>query len=151
MVQTVIIPDAEALAREALMALGVNLKTALANCKVALYKSSIPSTGPGSTAATLAASEADYSGYTAGGVTVTAVGDPYLDADTVIVTIPSQQFNFLTPEEDDPVTNNIGGAYVVDAAGKLRGVFPFSGSRPMLSDSNSIVVSLSIRLGTPEE
>lgn len=127
------------------------LKTALANCKVRLFKSALPAVNIFTPLSAIDAQQADYSGYTANGVTVTAAGDPYIDLETnsVMVALPSVQFNFATPEEGDPVTNQIGGAYVVDSGGKLRGVQRFETARNMAGDLNSIVVSLSFRVANP--
>lgn len=124
---------------------GVALKASLALCEVRLMKAEELTIGEVITVAELDAIEADYSGYTTGGVTVTAAGDPYLDDDGVVcVTLPSVQFNH-TPAVPN-VTNMIRGAYVVDAAGVLRGVVEFTEPQVMAGAMNSIVANVTFKV-----
>lgn len=100
------------------------LKTALASCEVRLFVTNEVDLPNPLTRAAMDELEATYSGYTAGGVTVTAAGDPYLDANgDVCVTLPLVQFNQVPGAPN--VANVVRGAYVVDAANVLRGVFTF--------------------------
>ncbi|MBN9118700.1 MAG: hypothetical protein J0I06_06010 [Planctomycetes bacterium] len=147
-VEVLVIGDDGIRPLEALAAEASALQTALANCKVRLFQSTLSGPSEFTNLAALDAAEATFSGYTTGGVTVTAAGEPYIDleASNMLVPLPSVQFNFLTPEEGDPVTNTIGGAYVVDSAGKLRGVQKFSSNRVMSGDLNSIQVAISFRV-----
>jgi hypothetical protein len=59
---------------EARLADAAALQTALAECLVRLYTNELPAINDLSTAANIAAYEADYSGYTAGGIEVATVG-----------------------------------------------------------------------------
>lgn len=121
------------------------LKTALAECEVRLFQATELAITDGVTVAALDAVEADYSGYTTGGVTVTAAGDPYADGDgRVFVTLPSVQFND-TPGSPN-VENTIRGAYVVDAAGVLRGVVEFEETVLMSNAYSSIVASITFEV-----
>lgn len=151
-VKTLVIGNGGIRPLEALFQEGVELKAALANCKLRMFKAGVGTINEMTNLAALNAVECDYSGYTAGGVTVVAAGDPHIEegGEAVLVTLPSSQFNFVTPEEDPPVTNTVGGAYVVDAAGKLRGAQKFDAPVNMASDLNSVVVSISFLIRNPE-
>lgn len=144
-VQVVVVPDDGVKSLETLMQEGAELKTALAGCELRLYKAGVVGPTFATSLAVLDENEADYDGYTAGGVTVAAVGDPYEAGATggVLVTVPSVQFNYVDAGGDP---NEIGGAYLVDANGKLRGVAEFAEPVTMANNSNSIVVSMSFRL-----
>jgi hypothetical protein len=104
-------------------------QTALALSKVRLFKSSLVPT-PSTTLAELVAAEADYDDYPAGGDTITAFLDPILNpAGGSSISAPTVQFAVTT---DPPiVTNLIGGAWLEDAAGKVRLVMPFASPVPM--------------------
>lgn len=121
------------------------LKTALAACEVRLYVSDEVDLPNPLTLAAMDALQANFSGYTAGGVEVAAAGDPYIgNASEVLVTLPSVQFNCVPGAPNVP--NNVRGAYVVDSAGVLRGVFPFTSQQPMETIYDSIVVVLSFEV-----
>lgn len=117
-------------------------KTALALCKVRLFTDALAVSGNDVTLADLDAAQADFSGYTAGGNTITAFGEEFIDFADGIPTIvaPTTQFNFVDPDPDPPVTNVIHGFYVVTAGGALKGYALFDEPITMDSDSLSIPV-----------
>lgn len=144
------VPDVGRIILAGLMAMGAELKTALASSKMRLFKSEIVSL-VGITKALLEASEADYDGYTPGGVTVTAFNDPFKDDNgSVLVTSPVTQFNFVDADPTEE-TNIIGGAWLEDAAGIVRAVVLFDDAEPMETNDNSIPVVLSFRIGEVPE
>jgi hypothetical protein len=148
-VKAITVPDAAGYPSVALFTMAGELKAALATSKLALYKAGNIVIGEETDLATMTGNEADFDGYTAGGIAITAAGDPYVDQDGggYLVTLPSVQFNFTkgTPN----VSNQIGGAYVLDSAGKLRGVFPFPAPVRMATNEDSVVVAASFRVTNP--
>lgn len=148
-VQSRITPDNGVKPLESLMQEGAELKTALALCKVRLYQGAFPLLSI-TTLAELEAAEADFSGYPAGGIEVTAAGDPYIgDNDSVFVTLPLVQFNHSVGSPN--VENEIGGAFVVDANDVLRGVVAFDSLQPMANNSHAIPVVVTFRVGQVPE
>lgn len=143
--QSKVVPDEGVKPIETLMLEGAELKTALAGGKLRLFKAGT-ALDILTTTDNLVASEADYDGYTAGGVAVAAANDPYIDGiESVVVTLPLVQFNYT--DGADHVHNTIGGAFYCDAAGKVRGAFEFDTSVNMASNSDSIPVVMAFRLG----
>jgi hypothetical protein len=103
-------------------------QTALALSKCRLFKSTFVPT-PATTKAELEANEADYTGYTAGGETITAWLDPLLDpAGGASITAPTIQFDVTGPVVD---TDIVGGFWVEDAGGDVRLVGQFAAPVPM--------------------
>lgn len=149
MLQAQTIPDTGLKPLAALFAEAVALKTALAGGKLRLAKSDAIAPGAPITLAALVAGEADYNGYTAGGVTIANFNDPYRDDETsYVLSSPLTQFNFVA---DDPlVTNSILYAFYVDATDVLRGVMVLSETQPMADDTHSIPVVMSFRVGPKE-
>lgn len=143
-----VIPDVGLKPRAALMTEGAALKTALALSKLRLFKSSFGTPSVNTTLAALVASEADFSGYAAGGNTITAFGDPYSDPEGpgVLIVAPTSQFNFLDPDPDPAVTNEIGGFFLVDAAGALRAVVAFDDVASMASNDDSLPIVVGMRV-----
>jgi hypothetical protein len=130
-----IAPLSAILPESGLLALAAAFKTLCVNCKLHLFKSTIADVGTGTTLAELAAAEADYSGYTAGGVTVAAMNDPYQETDgSATVLSPLVQFNYDSAM--GAVPNTIGGFYVVTAAGDLLMAARFD-TAVTLDDDNS--------------
>ena len=129
----------------AMWADAVALKASLAACEIRLLKDSELVINVNTTLAELDAEQADYSGYTAGGVEVAAAGDPYLSDDgDVLVTLPSVQFH---PVPGTPnVTNSVRGAYCVDSAGVLRGIMLFDEPQYMGTIYNSVVASMTFKV-----
>lgn len=144
------IPDDGVVSLEGLMKEGADLQTSLAAGKLLLFKDTL-TTLTGLTAAILAAQEADFDGYTAGGVAVATVNDPYEDTNgSVLVTAPLKQFNFVSAAPTVN-TNSIGGAAYVDAAGVVRGAFLFDAPVSMALNTDSIPVVMTWRIGAVPE
>lgn len=148
-VQSVTVPDAAGVPLEALLAEAVALQTTMAASKFRLYQGDDFIVGQSTTLAAMIAIEATYSGYPAGGLTIAGFGDPYLDdaGAGFLITAPSKQFNFVSA--DPPVTNQIGGAFLVDSTNVLRGVFPFDALQNMSADTDAVVCVASIRTANP--
>jgi len=90
------------------------------------------------------AEEADFSGYTADGVEITAAGEPYRDGlETYAVTLPSVQFNHAGGSPGTP--NQIGGAYLVSAADELLAVVQFPEPVSLSTDADSLVVVVTVK------
>ena len=100
------------------------LKTALAASKLRAYKAPfVPS--PTSVKADFVANECDYSGYTAGGETITAFGTPYLDpAGGATIAAPSIQFQGATASPF--VSNGINGFWIETSGGDLLTYWPLT-------------------------
>lgn len=131
--------------RVAQLADAAAVRTALAGGELRLFKFQESNISNEATVAGMDETEADYSGYTAGGVTIAAAGEPYVGPDGgVYITLPSVQFNCVPGAPN--VANDIGGAYYVDAAGVLRGVAKFEAARHMETASHSIVVIMTIQV-----
>lgn len=143
-----IIPDVGIKPRAALMQEGAELKTALAASKLRLFTDALGGLGVNTTLADLVAAEADFSGYTAGGNTIAAFGDPYADTNRpgVLIVAPTSQFNFTDPDPDPAVTNNIKGFFLVDSTGKLRGAVEFDQVVPMSTNDCSLPIVVAFRL-----
>lgn len=144
-VETVTVPGDGPRQRAAQLADAVALRAALAAGKLRLFKSQESGISPEASVAGMAAIEADYSGYAAGGVAIATAGEPYIGPDGgVYVTLPSVQFNCVPGTPNVP--NDIGGAFYVDAADVLRGVAAFDASRRMETASDSIVVVMTLKV-----
>lgn len=143
-----VIPDVGVRPRETLMTEAAALQTALALSKVRLFKSSFGIPNINTAVTDLEAAEADFSGYTAGGNTVTAFGQPYNDPESagVLIVAPTTQFNFVDPDPDPAVTNEIGGFWIEDATGNLRGVVAFEDAVNMASNENSLPIVVGFRV-----
>lgn len=121
-------------------------KTAWALSKVRLFKSTLIPT-PATTKAELVAAEADYTDYPAGGETITAWLDPVLNpAGGASISAPTVQFDVTT--DPPPVTNLIGGAWLEDAAGKVRMVMPFAAPIPMEAAGQGFPLNLTFGFPT---
>lgn len=118
-------PDDGVIPLESKVTLATELQTALINSKLRLFKGGTIVDTPLTTLAALESIECDFDGYPAGGITIAAFGDPIADAegDTVLLPAPSKQFNWAHVADD--VANDVGGAFVVDATGNLRGLVKF--------------------------
>ena len=146
-VQALTVPDVTPLTIETLAQLASEFKTDLAACKVRLYAGSPILINEQTQLAELTFAEATYDGYTAGGVAVANAGSPYLESDgaSYMVSLPSVQFNYSTVTH--AVANSILGAFVTDANGVLRGVFPFPAAVEMSQAGDAVVVLLTWRFG----
>lgn len=101
-------------------------RTALAASVVKMFKSSLVP-DENTVLADLDAAEADFDGYAP--VTLTTWGAPILGPVSGYA-IYSPGFQF-TSDAPNAVTNSIGGLYLVDAGGLLRGVTTFAEALPM--------------------
>ena len=112
----------------------------LAGSKLKLFQSSLTPT-VNTTAADLAAAEADFSGYAE--ITLTAWGTPYLNpAGGAATNSPCGQFNTADPTT---ITNNIGGAWVETAGGDLVIIDQFPDVIPMDAPNKAIPVQEILR------
>lgn len=101
------------------------IKTALALSKLRLIQA-ILTPNVNTTKAAMVAAEADFSGYTAGGYTLTAWVGPVNNVGSgAIITPPAISPVFVDPDPDPVVSNSIGGWWVEDAAGNVRLVGTF--------------------------
>jgi hypothetical protein len=139
MLQNCVIGDNGAATVAGLMAEAVAIKDTLALSKLRLFKSGSVVYGQNTTLAALVLVECDYTGYAAGGVEIAAFNDPYLEAETgkVMLTSPLVQFNTADVVTAD---NEVGGAFLVDADGALRGVCRFDPPITMAGPTDSIPV-----------
>lgn len=120
-------------------------QTVFAASKVRLYKSTLIPT-PSTTAADLAAAEADYTDYPAGGEAIATWLAPVLNpAGGASIAAPTLQF--LVTTANPPVTNLIGGAWLEDSTGKVRLVMPFAQPVPMEIQGQGI--PLNVTFGFP--
>lgn len=131
-------PDNQLYTNEAAIKKASVIKTNLALSKLRLVKSGITIIAS-TTKAAMVAQEADFSGYTAGGYTLTAWTGPLsAQGGGANILTPLVNISFVTPEDDPPVVNTIGGWWVEDAAGIVRLAGNFDPARPMQSDTDGI-------------
>jgi len=138
-------PDVGVNPLESKVAEALALQTALVNSKLRLFKAGTIAVIDGVTKALLEANECDFDGYTAGGLTIAAWGDPYVDnvEGDVLLSAPSKQFNYV---DAAAVSNEVGGWFLVDAAGNLRGVAEFDEPITMDDDLDAIVLVITRRI-----
>ena len=145
MIETKIIPDDGIRPKEAKLKEAADLKTSLAAGKMMLFKQGAVAINDLTSAADLAAGEADFDGYTTGGIAVANFGDPILDTDgTVLVVSPLVQFNYT--DGVDHVSNEIGGAAYIDAGTKVRGVVQFDPPVTLATNDDGVPVVLAFRV-----
>jgi len=121
------------------------LQTALALSKVRLFNSTLVPT-PATTEAELVAAEAAFTGYPAGGATITAWLDPLLDpAGGASITAPTTQFAVDTPVVD---TDVVGGFWLEDAAGDVRLIGQFAAPVPMELAGQGFPLNIKITVPT---
>jgi hypothetical protein len=120
------------------------LQTALAGCKLRLFKSSFTPT-PSSTFAEYQAAQADYDTY--GQITIAAWNVPIL--------APGSGYMMLSPLDqfavgaNNPATPNlIGGCYVIDAANVVRQTIIFTSPVPMQLAGQGIPITITIPFPT---
>jgi len=112
----------------ATLTMAAELQTVLALSKVRLFKSTFVPT-VATTIAELEAEEVAFTGYPAGGETITAWLDPILDpAGGASITAPTVQFAVSGPVL---ATDIVGGFWIEDAAGDVRLVGQFAAPVPM--------------------
>jgi hypothetical protein len=118
------------------------LQTELALAKVRLYQFGEITPSIATTRAQLVAAEADYTGYTAGGIELTAffnalanpIGGHSIDS-------PKVQF---APASPFTVGNTVGGFWVETAAGDLITVGTFPNAVSMSAEGNGFPLSVSL-------
>jgi hypothetical protein len=108
------------------------IKTSLATSKYRLFKSPLIPTRF-TTKDQLVAAECDFSGYTAGGYSVTAwLGPTNNPQGGALINTPSINVIGIQPEDPDPfVPNTVGGFWIEDTSGDVRLVGVFSPVRPI--------------------
>lgn len=109
---------------EATQFIAALVQAELALAKLRLFKSTITNVGSGTTRDVLLAAECDFTGYPAGGKTITAFLDPLLaPIGGSSIDWPTQQFAAADPYT---VGNVVGGWWIETAGGDLIacGTFP---------------------------
>lgn len=125
-------PDTRLYTREAALAQGTELKTALAAAKLRLCGSAIVIT-EFTTKVELEAAEAAFDGYVPGGYPLATWLGPLLDpAGGAVVTSPMVNVIY-GPAEDPPVTANITAWWIEDASGDVRLVGQYDPTRPLVT------------------
>jgi hypothetical protein len=101
------------------------VKTLLASSKLRLFTTAVTAVGSGTTKAELEAAECDFTGYTEGGVTITAFLAPLLNpVGGSSIDWPTVQFAAASPYT---VGNVVGGWWIETAAGVLIACGTFGG------------------------
>ena len=120
----------------------------LAASKLRLFQDSLPAPDPSTPIADYVANEADFTGYPAGGETITAWLDPILDP-LGGYSIGSGTEQFAT---DNPTTvgNIIAGAWLENAAGDIISVVVFTTPIPMQMPGQGIPIDLRLVFPTGE-
>lgn len=120
-------------------------KTALASSHVRLFKTSlVPNTA--TPLADFASNEADFDGYPAGGIVITAFLDPILDPEGgYSIGSPVVQFE-TDPAEATP--NLIGGWFLVTAGTLLYGYGTYSTPVPMQVPGQGLPIDMRWGWGT---
>jgi len=128
--------------REGQQWLAGKVRTALAACEMRLYKAEL-TVSENTTLAQLEEAEADYSGYAAQDIAnFGAVFQTPLGAG---IQSPLVQFQ---PTPAPTITNDIGGAFVVDSTGALVTIISFPAAKPMASELDAIPISEILRFGS---
>lgn len=117
----------------------------LAASMLRLFKSTIiPNVS--TTLAELEADEADFTGYAAGGIEITAFFDPVLyPLGGASISAPTVQF-----QTDDPTTvgNVIGGWWLETAGGNLFAIGTFPNGQPMQAPNQGLPLNLTLVFGS---
>jgi len=121
--------------KEAATAKANVVKTSLATGKIRAFKSPlIPNVN--TTRAELIAAECDYSGYPAGGYTVTAfTGPTYPNAGGAQIQSPLVNFAYISADPAPEVANDVGGYWYDDTDDLPRVVAVFAPSRSVSIDN----------------
>ena len=128
-------PDSSALSMTGARVEAVAGKALLANSVLHLFKDSLTPT-PTTTLAQFAAAECDFDGYVA--LTIATWSDPVLSGAAYVIYAPTQTFpwTFATG-----VGNQVGGAYLVTAAGDQYQYTVFSPSRPCMGPDQAVITT----------
>lgn len=120
-------------------------QTRLAVSKLHLFQDAL-NPSPSNVLADYTANEADFTGYTAGGNTITAFLDPiYSPVGGAQLQSPTSLF---AVGASPTVTNNIKGWYLVNAAGDLEATGVYENAIPMAVAGQGIPVDVVLRFGT---
>lgn len=124
-------PDSQLMTKEGAVLKATAMKTAFAAGKMRLFKSSlVPSYF--TTAEALEEAECDFSGYPAGGATVTAwTGPAAAPGGGAVITTPVVNFSVTDPDPDPIVPNEVGGWWYEDGTNGVRLVGRFDPPRQM--------------------
>lgn len=113
-------------------------QASLATCKVVLFKDGLIVTNT-TTLAEVLAVECDFDGYTAGGVAVAALNDPFKEADgSFTVYSPLVQINYV--DGATHTANSVGGFAVVDTGGVCRGIFKFADPISVAANTDAVPI-----------
>jgi hypothetical protein len=124
--------------------IAATIKTFMALAVIKLFKSALTLT-PSTTKAQLDAVEANFDGYAP--QTVTAWLAPYLDpAGGASIQSGTKQFDY-GPAASPPVTNNVFGFWIEDAAGDLIVAGTFTAPVSMAQVGDSIPLSAVLNYG----
>lgn len=125
---------------------GTMTATRLANAKLRLFKAGFtPSFG--TTLAELNAVECDFSGYPAGGISITSWSAPILGPPQGAM-ITAGLLSFAMSGSPPAVTNSVGGFYLVTADNVLWMVAEFPDSVPMQVEGQGLPIALSVGFGS---
>lgn len=122
--------DSQLYTNGAALAKAADIKTALALSKLRLFTDALIPTRH-TTVAELEAAECTYDGYPAGGFTLTAWTGPTIDPNGGAVLTSPLINPAYGPAEDPPMSNDVGGWWVEDAAGNVRVLGRYDPPRPM--------------------
>lgn len=133
----------------ALVLAGV-VRTRLAASKLRLFKNTGYMPNVSSTLAEMTAIEADFSGYPAGGATLTAWLAPLLNPlGGASIESGLVQFQVVPPTPPDPIVPNvIGGWFVVDSTGALITAGNFPNGVSMVADGMGIPMNVQLVFGS---
>ncbi len=121
------------------------VQTMLALSKLRLFKSTL-SPGVTTTKAQLLAEEADFTGYPAGGETVTAFLSPGLyPLGGASISAPTEQFATTDPTI---VGNLIGGWWLENAGGDVIAIGTFPSPVPMQTPFQILPITITLVFGT---
>ena len=123
------------------------VQTALATSKLRLFISTY-APSPTETLAEVVAAEATFSGYTAGGYPLATFGAP-TNGPIGGASTPSPQIDVAyVPPESDPVSNTLGGWFIVDTGGNLIADGTFNAPIPMTQLGNGFPITIALVAGT---
>lgn len=129
------------------LVLAAQYQSYLAASKLRLFTAGY-TPGPNDTITDLAGVEATYSGYTAGGIALTTWLAPALDpTGGASISSPQVQFAYVPPMSG-PVSNSIGGWFLVDTTGNLIADGLFDSPLPMGIAGDAIPISVKLWCGT---
>jgi hypothetical protein len=145
----VIVPDSGITPRSGLAADAAAWQADLAASKVRLYGADMPGITQNTTRAALEAAEVAYDGYTAGGIAVAAMNDPFRDDDGSFVCIsPVTQFNYV--DGVGHVSAVAKGFWVEDANGNVRVAKDFPEPVSLASNDDGVPVVFGRRFSNPD-